>query len=201
MASAASLAFMMIGAPGVRAEIVTVQGADGAAGADGANPGDSGLPGGDGESVAANAGSAQPVTAPQNQGTATGGNGGAGGSGVGAGGGDGGNGGAATASAATTIISGSAEADANSFGGDGGAGGNAGTLPFPANGGAGGDATAMSAATDADDGPVDSSAIAKGERGASVIARPEPAAVRRRAATPHPGAPGTLCRPQAQSAA
>ena len=47
---AASLAFMMMGAAGVRAEIVIVEGADGAAGADGVNPGDPGLSGGDGES-------------------------------------------------------------------------------------------------------------------------------------------------------
>ena len=71
MTGAASLAFMMMGPAGVRADIVTVQGDDGAAGADGVNPGDSGLPGGDGESVSANAGSAQPITAPLNKATAT----------------------------------------------------------------------------------------------------------------------------------
>ena len=64
MTGVASLAFVMARAAGVRAEIVTVQGDDGAAGADGVNPGDSGLPGGDGESVSANAGSTQPITAP-----------------------------------------------------------------------------------------------------------------------------------------
>ncbi len=42
----------MVSAGGVRAEIVTVQGDNGAAGEDGVNPGDPGLPGGDGESVA-----------------------------------------------------------------------------------------------------------------------------------------------------
>ena len=82
MTSVASLAFMMMGAAGVRAEIVTVQGDDGAAGADGVNPGDNGMPGGDGESVSASAGSAQPISAPLNKATATGGNGGAGGNGV-----------------------------------------------------------------------------------------------------------------------
>ena len=81
MTGVASLAFMMMGAAGVRAEIVTVQGDDGAAGADGVNPGDNGMPGGDGESVSANAGSAQPITAPLNKATATGGNGGQGGHG------------------------------------------------------------------------------------------------------------------------
>ena len=63
MAVAASLAFMMMGAAGVRADIVIVQGDNGAAGADGVNPGDPGLPGGDGESVSADAGSAQPTRA------------------------------------------------------------------------------------------------------------------------------------------
>ena len=85
MTGVASLAFVMVGAGGVRAEIVTVQGDDGAAGADGVNPGDNGMPGGDGESVSANAGGAQPITAPLNKATATGGNGGQGGNGVDAG--------------------------------------------------------------------------------------------------------------------
>jgi hypothetical protein len=97
MTGVASLAFMMASAAGARAEIVTVRGDDGAAGADGGNPG---MPGGDGESVSANAGSAQPVTFPLNKATATGGNGGAGGNGVGnGGGGNGGNGGGASATA------------------------------------------------------------------------------------------------------
>ena len=82
MTGAASLAFVMASAAGVRAEIVTVQGDDGAAGADGVNPGDPGMPGGDGESVTGNAGSVHPVTAPLNQATVTGGNGGAGGKGA-----------------------------------------------------------------------------------------------------------------------
>jgi hypothetical protein len=64
MTGAASLALMMASAAGARADIVTVQGDDGAAGADGVFSGDPGLPGGDGESVAADAGSSQPITAP-----------------------------------------------------------------------------------------------------------------------------------------
>jgi hypothetical protein len=63
MAGVASLAVMMASAKGALAEIVTVQGDDGA-------PGANGLPGGDGESVTANAGSALPVTAPLNKATA-----------------------------------------------------------------------------------------------------------------------------------
>ena len=50
MTGVALLAFMMMGAAGVRAEIVTVQGDDGAAGADGVPPDGAGQPGGDGES-------------------------------------------------------------------------------------------------------------------------------------------------------
>jgi hypothetical protein len=64
MTGVASLAFVMVSAGGLRAEIVTVQGDDGAAGADGVFSGDNGMPGGDGESVSGNAGSAQPITAP-----------------------------------------------------------------------------------------------------------------------------------------
>ena len=81
MTGVASLAFVMMSAGGVRAEIVTVQGDNGAAGEDGVNPGDPGLPGDDGELVSANAGSLQPITAPLNKATATGGNGGQGGDG------------------------------------------------------------------------------------------------------------------------
>ena len=107
MTGVASLAVMMVTAGGVRAETVIVQGADGAAGVMGGDP----ISGGDGESVAAVAGSVHPITFPQNEGTATGGNGGEGGFGeFGAGGG--GNGGAATAKAGTAITSGSAGADA-----------------------------------------------------------------------------------------
>jgi hypothetical protein len=87
MTGVASLAFVMVSEGGVRADIVTVQGDDGAAGADGVFSGDNGMPGGDGESVSANAGSAQPITAPLNKATATGGNGGQGGNGDGGGGG------------------------------------------------------------------------------------------------------------------
>jgi hypothetical protein len=74
MTGAASLAVMTMGAAGVRAEIVIVQGDDGAAG-------DPGEPGGNGEPVAANAGSTHPNTAPLNTATASGGNGGQGGGG------------------------------------------------------------------------------------------------------------------------
>ena len=63
MTGVASLAFAMVSAGGVRAEIVIVQGDDSAAGADGVNPGDPGFQGGDGESVTAGAGSTQPITA------------------------------------------------------------------------------------------------------------------------------------------
>jgi hypothetical protein len=165
MAGAASLAFMMVGSGGVRAELVTVQGDDGAADADGVNPVDPGLPGGNGESVAANAGSTQPMTAPLNKAMATGGNGGAGGNGLAGGngnGGDGGNGGTSNATASTTIVSGSAEADAYSHGGSGGAGGGAGDGDFGSagTGGTGGDATAQSSATNSSAGPVLSSATA-----------------------------------------
>jgi hypothetical protein len=132
MTGAAALALVMIGAPGVRAEIVTVQGDDGAAGADGVNLGDNGMPGGEGESVTGSAGSAQPITAPLNQATTTGGNGGGGGNGVAVGdgnggfggnGGNGGNGGSSDATAVTATASGLAEADAHSTGGNGGSGG------------------------------------------------------------------------------
>ena len=62
--SALSLALLTASAAGVRAKIVTVQGADGLNGANGVNPGDPGLPGTDGESVAADAGSAHTITFP-----------------------------------------------------------------------------------------------------------------------------------------
>jgi hypothetical protein len=118
MTSVASLALAVMAPAMARAEIVTVQGDNGEAGANGVDPGDPGMPGVDGESVAANAGSVHPITAPINISTATGGNGGLGGNGVDSGnGGNGGNGGAAVATAATTLISGSAGAGANSYGG------------------------------------------------------------------------------------
>ena len=153
-------------------EIVTVQGEDGPAGEDGGNPGDNGMPGDDGESVSANAGSTQPITAPLNQGTATGGNGGAGGNGdfgVGNGGGGfGGNGGAANATASTTIAFGSAEASGSSFGGNGGAGGNGELFGVGegGNGGNGGAATAT-AGTTAISGTTEANANAHGGAGGS----------------------------------
>ena len=94
MTGVASLAFVVMAPAMIRAEIVTVQGTDGAAGPDGVNPGDDGMPGDDGEPAHADAGSAHPITAPLNTATATGGNGGAGGNGAGSPiSGDGGNGG------------------------------------------------------------------------------------------------------------
>ena len=129
MTGVASLAVMAMGPAGVRAEIVIVQGDDGAAG-------DPGEPGGNGEPVAADAGSTHPITAPLNTATASGGSGGQGGNG-----GNGGNGGAASATAATAVISGSAAAGANSSGGQGGNGGN------NRNGGNGGAANAAAATT------------------------------------------------------
>src|ERR1700733_7208220 len=89
MTGVASLAFTMMGTAGVRAETVIVQGDDGAAG-------DPGQPGGNGEPVAADAGSVHPITAPLNRATATGGNGGQGGNANGSNGGNGGSGGGAT---------------------------------------------------------------------------------------------------------
>jgi hypothetical protein len=167
MTGVASLAFMMVSAGGVRAEIVTVQGEDGAAGTDGVNQGDNGMPGDDGESVSANAGSTQPITVPLNKATATGGNGGVGGNAALFGtGGVGGNGGAANATAATTITFGAAEADANSSGGTGGPGGLE-VLGIDGNSGNGGGATATSAAVNADGSPVASNANATGGAGGS----------------------------------
>lgn len=79
---------------------MTVQSDDGLAGADEVNPGDNGMPGGNGEAVSATAGITQPITAPLNKATATGGNGGQGGNGaIGGDGGNGGNGGASNAMA------------------------------------------------------------------------------------------------------
>jgi hypothetical protein len=107
-----SLALMTASAAGVYAESVTVQGKDGTIGI-GPN-----FVAGDGESVTASAGSAQPITSPLNTATASGGNG--------AGAPFGflspvaGSGGAATATATTTIIFGSAGANAAATGGTGG---------------------------------------------------------------------------------
>jgi hypothetical protein len=148
--------------------------------------------------VTANAGSTLPITAPQNQGTATGGNGGAGGiggeTGPGGNGGNGGNGGFAKATAFSTVVSGPAEADANSYGGNGGLGG-ANTLEFSGGGpggagGAGGDASAASAATNADSSPVTSNAFAEGGAGVTeattVRSMEAPGVARRRSARGHP---------------
>jgi hypothetical protein len=131
-----SLALMTASAVGVHAETVTVQGKDGTIGI-----GPDFVPG-DGESVTASAGSAQPITSPLNTATAIGGNG------------SGafipfvspvaGSGGAATATAATTIIFGSAGADAVATGGNGGDS-SVSSLPDLgqfSDGGAGGPATA-----------------------------------------------------------
>ena len=103
---------------------------DGANGADGATPpGDpNGQPGGDDLPANADAGYSLPNNDSLNSAMATGGNGGAGGDGMGDGnGGNGGAGGLATAMAASSIVSGPAEADAYSYGGSGGVGGAPGT--------------------------------------------------------------------------
>ena len=131
-----SLGLMTASAVGVHAETVTVEGKDGTIGI-----GPDFVPG-DGESVTASAGSAQPITSPLNTATAIGGNG------------SGafipfvspvaGSGGAATATAATTIIFGSAGADAAATGGNGGDS-SVSSLPDLgqfSDGGAGGPATA-----------------------------------------------------------
>jgi hypothetical protein len=138
-----SLALMTASAAGVYADTVTVQGSNGPDGASGVNPGDPGLPGGDGGSAAANAGGVSP-----NKATAIGGSGGDGGLDGGFKpapfpftGAPGGRGGDATATAETTIISGSAEADAISVGGSGGVG--TGFDFGAARGGAGGSASSL----------------------------------------------------------
>jgi hypothetical protein len=109
MTGVASLVLMMTGAKEGRAESVFVQGANGA------NAIDPDLQATTGESVGATAGSMQPVTNPSNSASAIGGNGGNGGNEVANGTGE--PGGGATATAATTVISGSAEADATAIGG------------------------------------------------------------------------------------
>jgi hypothetical protein len=151
MTTAASLALLMTGAGEGRAESVFVQGADGANAVDG----DPDVPATSGESVAATAGSTQPVTAPSNSAFATGGNGGNGGNDLGNGTGQ--PGGAATARAATTVNSGSAEADATAIGGNGGNFGNG----FQ-NDGYGGYAIASSTAVTNGSGNASSSANATG---------------------------------------
>jgi PEP-CTERM motif len=151
MTGAASLV-LMFGTAGVRAEIVTAQGADGANAVDG----DPDVPAGEGESVTASAGSMQPVTAPSNSAFATGGNGGSGGNDLGNG--VGASGGRAGATAATRVISGSAKADATAIGGNGG---NIGPGGFQ-NDGYGGFASANSTAVTTGSGDASSSANATG---------------------------------------
>ena len=152
MAGVASLAFMMMDAAGVRAESVSVLGANGANAVDGVP----GVPATGGDSVTATAGSIQPVTDPGNSAFATGGNGG-----------DGGNnpnniagepGGGATATAATTVISGSAEADATAIGGNGGNAGPGFGFSNSDGGGAGASSTAVTSGS----GDASSSANATG---------------------------------------
>jgi hypothetical protein len=174
MTGVASLAFVMVSAGGVRADIVTVQGANGAAGSDASNTGNDAQSGGDGESVSANAGSTQPITAPQNQAIAGGGGGGQGGNGVYGdtareSGGAGGNGGAANAAAFTTIVSGAAGVEASSYGGGGGGGGTAAVsfgFGMGGSGGNGGSATATGGATTIS-GAAEANANANGGPGGS----------------------------------
>lgn len=135
IAGAASLAFMMMNAAGVRAGSVSVLGANGA------NAVDPDVPPTGGKSVAATAGSMQPVTDPSNSAFATGGNGGDGGSDFETG--PGAPGGTATATAATTVISGSAEADATAVGGNGGDSGTGGGFSNGFGGNAGASSTAV----------------------------------------------------------
>jgi hypothetical protein len=144
----------------VRAE--TVIGADGAPGADGVNTNDPGEPGGDGGSAAALA----------NPATAIGGNGGAGGNAfpfIFGEGGNGGNGGAATATAATMTILGTADANANAFGGAGGSNGSGGEDAGDGAPGAGGSASATSTAMTVSSGAALSSANATGGAGGPAV--------------------------------
>ena len=165
MTGVASFAFMTMGAAKVLAETVIVQGGDGPAGEDGVNPGDPVCPGATASQVTGTAGSMQPITAPLNKATVTGGNGGQGGNGLGSGAaGAGGNGGAANSTASTAIVTGAAKADANSFGGSGGVGG---VGAIGGNGGSGGAATTTSVASNADSAPVVSNAVAEGGAGGS----------------------------------
>jgi hypothetical protein len=161
-----SLALMMASAVGVRAEDVTVQGANGATGANGVNPGDLGQPGGDAGGATASAGSADPI----NEATAIGGNGGRGGTNFfgpppnfETAGAKGGSGGDASAGATTTIISGPAEADATSIGGSGGIGGGVDEGPDQG-GGNGGFATGTATASSGS-GSATASAVANGGSG------------------------------------
>jgi hypothetical protein len=159
-----SLALMTASAAGVRAEDVTVQGANGVGGADGVNPGDPGQPGFPAGPTFADADSTDPI----NKATAMGGTGGQGGN-VGdvfdgydsvfntnAGGGNGGD--------ATATALGSAEADAISVGGIGGAGG--GSNSAASGGGAGGFASSLATASGGI-GRATASALATGGSGGS----------------------------------
>jgi hypothetical protein len=152
-----SLALMTASAAGVHAEDAIVQGANGASGFDncdqfGDNCTEFEIAGyGDvGGSATANAGSLLPITSPLNNATAIGGMGGNGGNnfnGVDGIPGAGGSGGAAKARAATTLLFGTAGANAVSTGGLGGDSGstlvsNSGAHDFSTNGGTGGAATA-----------------------------------------------------------
>jgi hypothetical protein len=154
MTGAASLAFVMVSAGGVRAETAIVHGTDGANAVDG----DPDVPATGGEPATATAGSMQPVTDPGNSASATGGNGGNGGNDFGNG--TGAPGGAATATATTTAISGSAEADAAAIGGNGGNFGAGGSSL--GNDGYGGFANASSTAVTSGSGDASSSANASG---------------------------------------
>ena len=127
-----------------------------------------------GESVAASAGNLSPITSPLNNATAIGGSGGNGGNNYAVvpccgvfGGlpGSGGIGGDAKATAATTILSGSAEADAVSTGGNGGNGGQNPPNIEPSSGGGSGGAATASATGSTGSGDASASATAKGGNG------------------------------------
>jgi hypothetical protein len=179
VAGAASLAVMMMPPATVHAETVTAVGNDGANGYDNfdldnfgnslsAGSGDAG------ESVAASAGNLYPITSPLNNATAIGGIGGNGGNNFAVvpccgffGGlpGNGGKGGDAEATAATTILSGSAEADAVSTGGNGGIGGQNPLYVLPSSDGGSGGAATASATGSTGSGNATASATAKGGDG------------------------------------
>ncbi len=167
MTGVASLAFILMGAPGIHAEDVTVWGAYGGNGADGVNPGDWGEAGGGGAPATASAISTDPL----NTATAVGGNGGDGGNGADyfLPGGDGGKGGAGNAAAVTSIVSGSAGADALANGGSGGNyGGSPYTLQYFASGGSGGAATATATANSGNGSASVSASATAGSGGDSV---------------------------------
>ncbi|MFO0691655.1 MAG: PEP-CTERM sorting domain-containing protein [Myxococcota bacterium] len=156
----AALIAALASAPSVRAEDVTVIGAQGALGTTGL--GNNGTPGGDGETVTATSG----PTDPTNQARAFGGDGGLGGPGGGANGsgGIGGAGGGATAIATTQIGSGSASATAQAVAGDGGGGGSRAGSGSGGSGGPAGDASATAIATNTN-GSASATARATGGQG------------------------------------